>query len=373
MLKNLRKYWSKRLGADEVSAAYRSILGREPESDKMISLQIETHDNVCSLISDLIASPEFTARMARHGAALHSSPEGFRTTLNTHEILERYAEVHPIKRDGFVTDFVGSHTDVSFINGLSALSGRVELLPIPGNFHADTAEWVASLRSIDFAKDRFIGVELGAGWAPWLVNCSLAARRKGISDVRCIGVEADAGHFSFIDRHFAANGFDDSSYRAIHAIVGPKSGVAVFPVPEDPSADWGIQPVFCSNDNEANAIIGRSDFEDYRGFKFTQFEKHRILSLYEIMDGLSKVDLLHIDIQGHEFQVVEASLPLLADRVCYMVIGTHSRSIEGDLIRALADSGWVLEVEKPCTFDLGHPHHAVMVDGTQGWRNSRLT
>ena len=131
--------------------------------------------------------------------------------------------------------------------------------------------------------------------------------------------------------------------------------------------------MFCSGEREADAIVDNSDFEDYRGFKFAQLEKVPVISLRDVMDGSSKVDLLHIDIQGGEFEIVEANLPLLADRVRYLVIGTHSRTIEGDLIRTLGTSGWELEVEKPCTFDLRHPRHSVVVDGTQGWLNTRRT
>jgi len=84
------------------------------------------------------------------------------------------------------------------------------------------------------------------------------------------------------------------------------------------------------------------------------------------------VDLLHIDIQGGEADLVTSSLAFLNAHVAYMMIGTHSRVIEGRLCDELGAAGWELEVERPAIMDItGKP--AARVDGVQGWRNPRLT
>jgi hypothetical protein len=53
-----------------------------------------------------------------------------------------------------------------------------------------------------------------------------------------------------------------------------------------------------------------------------------------------------------------------------VVIGTHSRPIEGKLIEHLNERGWILEFEQPCTFALEGSELPVRVDGCQGWRRS---
>ena len=86
-----------------------------------------------------------------------------------------------------------------------------------------------------------------------------------------------------------------------------------------------------------------------------------------------KLDLLHIDIQGAELDVVERSREFLRSNVAYMMIGTHSRRIEGRLMEALLDDGWVLEIERPAQLSVRSGSPIVSVDGVQGWRNTLLT
>ena len=55
-----------------------------------------------------------------------------------------------------------------------------------------------------------------------------------------------------------------------------------------------------------------------------------------------------------------------------MVIGTHSRQIEGRLFDALLGAGWRLEIERPAMINLESGTPVVRVDGVQGWRNPYL-
>jgi hypothetical protein len=87
-------------------------------------------------------------------------------------------------------------------------------------------------------------------------------------------------------------------------------------------------------------------------------------------DG-SQIDLLHIDIQGGESTLVPSSLKFLNDKVAFMLIGTHSRQIEGGLFDCLIEAGWVLEVERPAVIGVGR-NIQTLVDGVQAWRNPRL-
>jgi hypothetical protein len=54
-----------------------------------------------------------------------------------------------------------------------------------------------------------------------------------------------------------------------------------------------------------------------------------------------------------------------------MVIGTHSRQIEGRLLETLLQAGWQLEMERPALLGVALMP-SVHVDGVQGWRNLKL-
>ncbi|UEM21144.1 hypothetical protein JL100_029475 [Skermanella mucosa] len=53
-----------------------------------------------------------------------------------------------------------------------------------------------------------------------------------------------------------------------------------------------------------------------------------------------------------------------------MVIGTHSRQIEGRLMDSLPKAGWTLEMERPAIIRLSEGTQLTLVDGIQGWRNT---
>lgn len=121
-----------------------------------------------------------------------------------------------------------------------------------------------------------------------------------------------------------------------------------------------MQPIF-------NAGAG----ERRNAVKSGKYDELPMVSLTEIVAPHSRIDLLHIDIQGGEADLISACLATLAEKVAYMVIGTHSRQIEGRLLEALLQAGWQLEIERPALLRLGMVP-VVTVDGVQGWRNPKL-
>jgi hypothetical protein len=57
--------------------------------------------------------------------------------------------------------------------------------------------------------------------------------------------------------------------------------------------------------------------------------------------------------------------------VAYLVIGTHSRQIEGQLIGDLFGTGaWSLEIERPAILAIeSGKEPRTVIDGVQAWRN----
>jgi hypothetical protein len=58
--------------------------------------------------------------------------------------------------------------------------------------------------------------------------------------------------------------------------------------------------------------------------------------------------------------------------VAYVVVGTHSRMIEGELMKLFLGAGWKLEIERPSVFKITQDGLSTTVDGVQGWRNPFL-
>jgi len=272
-------------------------------------------------------------------------------TINRH--ARHDLQAHP----AYATNFLGVKISPRFFpDVLAAMAGTVGPIPIPANWHADIAEWAAALRAVDLASERFRVVELGCGWGCWLNNTGVAARNRGLS-VEMIGVEGDSEHVAYAHEAMSANGFSASEYRIIHGVAAPERGEALFPVVENAGASWGSEP-------ELHATPAQIKEASASG----HYQQLDALPLHEIV-GREPVDLLHIDIQGGEADLIESSLDSLKKFVRYIVIGTHSRQIEGRIMEALLAEGWRLEMERPAIIRLIDGIPQISVDGVQGWRN----
>ena len=281
-------------------------------------------------------------------------------------VFEAFPPVDGTPEPGFVVDFLGVRTRVAYFP-LKHVDGKVlgHPLPLGDSFHAEAVEYVGLLKSVLAATGRFVALELGAGWGPWLIGGAAAARRRGISEIRLYGIEADPAHFVFLQTHFGDNGFDPETHTLIQGAVGVTPGRARWPKVADPSADWGSRPL----DNDLATI-------DYLGRSFDEFIDIEMYAFDNLLEREPSWDLVHIDVQGSEAELCRASAELLDRRVRFVVVGTHSRKLDGDLMDHFFRRGWVLENEKPArfTFDPALPTLEAMTyrDGTQVWRNPRL-
>lgn len=275
-------------------------------------------------------------------------------TINSHARPDLTA--HP----SYVTNFLGVRVAPKFFPGiLDGKAGTIEPIPIPANWHADIAEWAAALRAVDLALERFRVVELGCGWGCWLNNTGAAARNKGLF-VELIGIEGDAEHVAYAQEAMVANGFLEDEFRIIHGVAAPEKGVALFPVVENAGASWGSEPILNATAAQIREATASGHYQQISAFP-----------LSEIVRG-EPVDLLHIDIQGGEADFVDAAVADLNRFVRYIVIGTHSRQIEGRIMGTLLSQGWKIEMERPAIIGLPDGRPQILVDGVQGWRNTAL-
>ncbi len=285
----------------------------------------------------------------------------FKASFDADTTIARYRAPDIASDPRYLTNFLGVKVDPKVVPGLlDGRGGEIEPPPIPGNWHACIAEWAAVLRAVDLAHERFSIIELGCGWGCWLNNAGRAAKRRGLA-IDLIGIEGDAGHLQFARETCAANGIEPSEVTLIHGLAGPDTSVALFPKQAVAGSSWGLEPIFDPSPEDRARIMQTG-----------QFEELPVLNLADVIGERSQIDLLHIDIQGGEADLVEACLPLLRDRLAYLVIGTHSRPIEGRLMAALSADGWVLEIERPAIITIDRNAVTLVIDGVQGWRNPRL-
>lgn len=269
--------------------------------------------------------------------------------------------------DGFITDFLGVRTRVSSLyDAVAHLSGHLLGPPDPDDFHAEAVEWIGVLKTALTAKDRYVAMEWGAGWGPWLVAGAKAAQKLGVSNIKLYGVEADPSHFQTMRQHLLDNSFSPDDHVLLQAAVGTESGLAEWPDEPDARNQWGARPLREGSDQDIDYLCERVD----------RFIEVRVLEARELVMREPVWDMVHIDIQGWEGEVCRSCIDALTERAKWVVIGVHSRIQDAHLLQTFHGAGWLLEHEKPTRFEY-RPSQVnfeamVTADGTQVWRNPRL-
>ena len=343
--------------------------------DARNQLLAERAEVVERLVDAQVRLEEANHQLADLRCSRHSPFYHYNTCFDPIAVTRRHAVPDLQPQPGYVTNCLGVLIDPKFLPGaLRGREGTVEGLPIPHNWHADIAEWGTALRAVDLARGRFMMlgrerftmpargrftmIELGCGWGCWMSITGAAARRVGLQ-VHLIGVEADAVHIGFARETMAANGFQPDQVALHQGIAAAVPGIALFPRKADGS--WGSEPVLGA-DAAAQAEARRTGSHDAL----------RVIALRDLAGPHSRIDLLHVDIQGGEAGLLAGSLDVLRDKVAYLLIGTHSRETEGELFAMLLGAGWRLEIERPALLAMEPEGPVVVVDGVQGWRNPWL-
>jgi FkbM family methyltransferase len=334
---------------DAVTWGYRLLLGREPESAEVVKMHASAHSSVGDIRAMFMKTEEFGNRAKADGIR---APDA--------QILAHFPPWTGDGEPGFCRDFLGVRTRVAYLpSDYARLSGAIEGPPGTERVRLhEIGEWIGTLRSVLEARSRnsLVVVELGAGWGPWLAAAAKAAERLGITNVSLAGVEGSSDHFRFMQQHFRDNGLDPDSHLLIHGVVGTEDGTAQFPTLADPSADWGAMANY---DRQSNT---------------PGYEQVRCVALTTLVNRLPPIDLIHCDIQGAEYEVLAAARPALAARVRRVIVGTHSRRIEADLLDLFADLGWQLEDEQVCQLVQPNGRGPLIAprDGYQVWSNPSL-
>lgn len=275
-------------------------------------------------------------------------------------IISRYVRSDLVATPGLITNAFGVMLHPRYFPGILDGKEGVEAPPIPSNWHADIAEFAGAFRAVELAKDEFTVVELGCGWGCWMNNTGVIAKRRGMR-VHLIGVEGDSGHIDFAAEALSLNGFSEDEYTLIRGVAGNRRGSAFFPKQAEAGSHWGLEPVFTTSSREKRRLA-----------KSNAYEELPMIPLEKLLPKQTKrVDLLHVDIQGGEVPLLADSMKFLNSKVITVLVGTHSREIEGLLFDTFLKAGWILEIERPAIIQVGNPN-TTLVDGVQLWRNEKL-
>jgi FkbM family methyltransferase len=281
------------------------------------------------------------------------------------ELFARYARPAAAV-SGKITDFLGLRTS-TFLHPWAQHYDNLVLgdIPLPDDsLRAEAIEYYATLESLEVAAPgTFKAAELGASYAPWTCVCAELARRTGRTDAHFVAVEASGYLFDLIPVHLSENGFDAQSptFELINGAVGASRGVLYFPKVISPGENGGQATV----QNVEIDYVGRN----------VEHERVEAYPISEVLGG-HIWDLVHIDVQGVEYDVLSAGMDTLNNGVRAIFIGTHSRLIEGQLLELFHSNGWQLKRERPTKFQYYAEKPDVVGwttrDGGQYWTNPKL-
>ncbi|MFW7269318.1 FkbM family methyltransferase [Gluconacetobacter sp. Hr-1-5] len=352
---------------DFVKVLYNIILNR-PADDAGLSAHVSSLKNGRprkDLINAFTKSPEF--RSGYYAEPENRWPEYSKEDI---DFLQSWEIKDQKPLPGFVTDFVGQKTRISSLwHGCEGLDNVVLGLPVPSDYRSGAGEWIGTLRAVAATKgDSFSAIELGAGNGPWITAAGKAAELRGIKNIYLVGVEGDPARFETMQQHIKDNALDKYSVELIQGAVGIENGTARWPILTDPKNEASARPM----------QEGNSEDEKYlsSSFNLENMIEVKVLSFSYILSKRPLWDFIHIDIQGGEYDICNKTISILNEKVRYIIIGTHSRKLDGDLIDLFFQNGWCLENEHPTVMNynpnLNSLLNATIADGLQVWRNPRL-
>jgi len=278
-------------------------------------------------------------------------------SANTHPIFSEFKPVQSVGTGNHVFDFLGCRTNVKYKLGWEKHAVReggivMGKVPVANEHYFD---WITVLEAVNKAQGTFRMAELGAGWAPWLVR-SFAATKQCPSITKCefAAVEADPTHLEWVREHFMENGLRPSAHKVLFGAVAPEKGVLKFPKIDDPTQDYGAS---------LRAACGK--------IKTIDVPAYTIADIVEHFSG--PIDLIHMDIQGSEYDSVPKFFDIFKSSIKAVMIGTHiSTEMHDGLARLFQESNWVEVFNFPRNGEISTDYGQVKFgDGFLYFRNPR--
>lgn len=266
-------------------------------------------------------------------------------------------------------DYFGIYIPINLAKYLQGRGGgKIVNPPYPDDsIRAGYIEYLAVVDSILDAQKYYQMSEIGASYAPFSAVAGYLALKHGIEKIALRPVEASFEAKKIINENLNANNLlnDHIDVKIIQAAVVGEFKSCYFPA-NDPTID--------------NGGAAQDDWSelDYRGAA-VPLRKVKGIPLSFVIDSFafpSPIDLLHVDIQGSEIDALPKEIDKLNAKVKRILVGTHSRLIEGRLLELFHAAGWELLAEQSCEFvyrnELSSFVGMTIVDGNQYWMNPLL-
>jgi FkbM family methyltransferase len=170
------------------------------------------------------------------------------------------------------------------------------------------------LNVVSWAADpTFTLIELGAGRGDVCLKVSGAIDFKLVptkaTHCRCLAVEAGEQHCKWIQRHFSEQGIDG---RVAHGAAWDRNGFAYYRPRGHPRGNYG------------------SGVHKGRGIRVVSYTLGKLMSQF----GLSRVNLVHMDVQSAEGKVCVGARRVIAERrVDYFIIETHKEKYARHIVQ----------------------------------------
>src|ERR1700687_341709 len=138
---------------------------------------------------------------------------------------------------GFDVDFLGTRYKTDYFTiWPHQLQERYEAPQHPP-FDEEYFEWIDLLEAVSYAKNRFVMLELGAGFGRWTARAAAAAQQRNVPDF-LVAVEGEPTHFQWMTETLLLNGISPQDCRLIPAAVAAKDGKVAFQV-GNPASHYG--------------------------------------------------------------------------------------------------------------------------------------
>jgi len=316
-------------------------------------------------------------------------------------LVATFAGLEPWRGDcteGSFANFLGVMTDLEFVerhhpsntqqeNDDSTPAARLPTVTDGEPFF----EFAAIYKAVRAARERFVMVELGGGYAARSVDAYRALQDLNPMPCQLVIVEAEPTHFEWAKRHLAANGIDPQDHWLIKAAVSIDSdprlfmrGAGVFYNGMVDPADIGdvVKQIVAGGGTETvlrNLMTdGRCGmkipYNSAAGQDLFDYEFVSTMSLTDILAPLPQVDLMDIDIQGAEDTAIMPAMETLNRCVKRVHIGTHSANIHRGLWELFFQNEWICEFDYPPFNKNTTPWgHFDTMDGILHLHNPRLT
>lgn len=303
--------------------------------------------------------------------------------MDHHPIFSEMPRWRGRREPGFFYNFLGVKTRNYYVNQKDTLVPKnsqkkpdLEIIPRLPDFDSEYFDWIEILDSVKSAKDKFVMIELGAGYGRWMVNAAVGVRLMNPVPVKLVAVEAEPIHYTWIKEHFADNGINPKNHQIINKAVSPKTSLVRFWI-GNPSEWYGQMIAHDQTYSHSdvlkfhiNSLIRpllpnrRRIPEDKKTIFMKSISLNRILSDHQI------VDLVSMDIQEMEFLVIEDSLRQLNQKVKKIHIATHLPELEEKIRALMHHNKWKNSVDYRCMSTNKTPYGDIYFqDGIQTWIN----